>query len=177
MSSLSEQLAGYHPVISCEGAAEEVIIKKLLDENRLVFPESEVIGVTRKRKASDIQEEFLGFEYDWPVCIIRVHDSCKEQFRLGNLYVSRFPVWSFTTHPEMEILVVLRENKWEKWRKSKKKPSDFCKQYLGMKRIKSTSFLTDYWNADSIAEAALEYRRKSKISSRELCLADLIRYS
>lgn len=176
MNSLLEMIAAYHPIISCEGAAEEVIVKKLLDASRLIFSETKIISITRKRKASDIQDEFLGFEYDWPVCIIRVHDSRKEQFRLGNLYASRFPVWSFVTHPEMEILVILHEKQWDRWRKSKKKPSDFCKQDLGMKGIKSVSFLNNYWDADSIAKVALEYRRVSKIASGELCLADLIRY-
>ena len=85
---------GRLPIISCEGAGEEVVIKKLVAANRLIFPSSDVVDITRKRKASDIQSDYLGFEYDWPVCILRVLDSPREQFRLGRLYASRFPVAS-----------------------------------------------------------------------------------
>ena len=82
---------------------------------------------------------------------------------------------SFITHPEAEILVVMREGAWDKWKRSGKKPSDFCKQDLGMSEIKSNEFLTVYWDVDSIAAAAREYKRLSKIGKDELCLADLIR--
>ncbi len=55
------------------------------------------------------------------------------------------------------------------------KPSDFCKQKLGMRVVKREGFLKDYWDADSLTAAAREYRRLSKIPKDELCLADLIR--
>ena len=44
-----------------------------------------------------------------------------------------------------------------------------------MSEIKSNEFLTVYWDVDSIAAAAREYKRLSKIGKDELCLADLIR--
>lgn len=67
--------SGYHPVISCEGTAEKVTVDILLEADALVFPESDVVAVTRLRKASDIQDNYLNLDYDWPVCIVRVLDS------------------------------------------------------------------------------------------------------
>ena len=167
---------GYHPIISCEGAAEQVAAEILLGANMLVFPTDDIVEVTRKRKAVDIQDEFLGYDYDWPVCIIRLLDSRKERFRLGGLYAHRFPVVDVLTHPEMEVLAIINEGKWERWSKSGKKPSEFCKDDLGFgRRIKSTDFLMSYWNADSLAQAAIEYKRLSRISRGEICLADLLR--
>ena len=51
----------------------------------------------------------MNYDYDWPVCIARVLDSRKEKFRLGNLYRDRYQVKSYITHPEIEVLVILRE--------------------------------------------------------------------
>ncbi len=174
MASPLDGLVGCHPIFSCEGTAEQVVVRKLLEADVLVFPAVDVVEVTRKRKASDIQADFLGFDYDWPVCIVRVLDSRKERFRLGNLYADRFPVASVVTHPEMEVLAIIREGEWDRWRRTKKKPSDFCKQDLCMKGIKSEIFLSGYWSAHSIRAAALEYRRLSNIPKGEVCLADLI---
>ncbi|MGN0037556.1 MAG: hypothetical protein ACI36Y_00265 [Coriobacteriales bacterium] len=146
----------------------------LLGADALVFPKSNVVDVTRLRKAADIQAEYLNYDYDWPVCIVRVLDSRKERFKLGNLYAGRFPVASYVTHPEMEMLAIIREGAWGRWHGSHTKPSDFCKQQLGMREIKRADFLMGYWSADSLTAAAREYRRLSKVPKGELCLADLI---
>ena len=164
-----------HPIISCEGPTEEAMVKILLDADALVFPADRLIEVTTKRKARDIQDAYLNYDYEWPVCIIRILDSRNEKFRLGSLYVDRFPVWSFVTHPEVEVLAIIREGKWQDWKKSRKKPSQYCKENLSMSKLKQRSFLDGYWDAGSIAKAARGYRSLSRISKNELCLADLIR--
>ena len=168
---------GYHPLIICEGTAEEVITKKLLSADALIFPRDSIVDITRKRKASEIQTDFLSYDFPWPVCIMRVLDSRKESFRLGALYTNRFPVVNVVTHPEMEILAVIREGAWQKWSKAKSRvrPSEYCKQELGMKVIKRAAFLEEFWDAESIIAAAREYRRVSKILSGEFCLADVIK--
>ena len=163
-----------HLIISCEGAAEEVIVRKLLLASAFVFPRENVIEITRKRKASEIQDAYLGFDYDWPVSILRVHDSRKESFSLGRLYKDRFSVINVITHPEIDVLAILNEGKWDAWKRTSMKPSDYCKSVLRMPKIKQTSFLERYWNADNIAEAAREYRRVSKLQPGEICLADII---
>lgn len=43
------------------------------------------------------------------------------------------------------------------------KPSDFCKQELGMHEVKREGFLKSYWDADSLTAAAREYKQLSKI--------------
>ena len=85
VSSSMEQLRGYHPLISCEGTAEQVLIEVLSKSDALVFPSSDIVDITRIRKARDIQDEYLNYDYDWPVCIVRVHDSRKERFNLNGL--------------------------------------------------------------------------------------------
>lgn len=58
------RFAGYHPIISCEGTAEQVAVETLLEADALVFPAGDIVDVTRVRKASDIQDEYLKFDYD-----------------------------------------------------------------------------------------------------------------
>lgn len=175
MSSELLGIEGYHPIISCEGTAEEVVVRKLLMADALIFAKDDVLEVTRKRKARDIQSEFLNYDYEWPVCILRVLDSKSEGFKLGTLYAKRFPVWSFYTHPEIEILAIINEGKWRSWKNAQKRPSQFCKEELRLGDIKQRAFLDEYWDAGSIAVAAREYRRVSRLAKGELCLADLIR--
>lgn len=129
-SSALERLASYHPIISCEGAAEEIVIGKLIEADVLVFPSSNLVGITRLRKATRIQEKYLNYDYDWPVCILRVLDSPREKFSLRKLYRDRFKVYSIYTRPEIEILIIIREDNWDSWKRSGIKPSEYCTQVM-----------------------------------------------
>lgn len=166
-----------HILVSCEGAMEQIAINKLLEAGALVFSADQVIDITRKRKASEIQEEYLRYEYDWPVCIVRVLDSLRERFKLGSLYSSRFPVVSVYTRPEIEMLAIIRNGCFADYAKVKSsvKPSQYCKDVLGLRRIKSSEFLDRYWDAESLGEAAKEYRRLAHLERGELCLADILK--
>lgn len=74
------------------------------------------------------------------------------------------------------MLVIIREGKYADYskRKSSTKPSVYCKDFLRMRDVKSKGFLEEYWDAESIAFAAREYRRLSHLDHGELCLADII---
>lgn len=81
----------------------------------LVFPKDNIVDITRKRKAADIQSGYLRFEYDWPVCVVRILDSLRERFGLGSLYASRFPVISVHTKLEIEMLIIIREGEYSEY--------------------------------------------------------------
>ncbi|WP_165247981.1 hypothetical protein [Adlercreutzia sp. ZJ141] len=164
-----------HVVFVCEGTFEEVAVRILEDSGAFVFPSENIVGITRSRKAKDVTAEFLNMDYDWPITIVRVLDSRKESFELGKLYRDRFPVVNVLTHPEIEMLIVAREGKFADFSKRKMRPSDYCKQVLGFSGVKSRKFLERYWNSDSLAAAAREYKRTAKISKDEVFLADLIK--
>ena len=176
-SSPIESLLNHHPIFICEGTGEEVAIRKLLEADRLVFPKAALVEITRTRKAAEIQEQYLNFEYDWPVCIVRVLDSLRERFRLGPLYRARFPVISVHTRPEIEILAIIRSGHYSGYikKKSSMKPSAYCMQALGLGDVKSFKFLDSYWDAESLVSAAREYRRVAHREPGELFLADIIR--
>ena len=73
------------------------------------------------------------------------------------------------------MLVIFAEGQYEEYKKSKKKPSSFCKEDLKLCDVKSSKFVESYFsNVDSLVSAIFEYRRVSKIQKGEYVLADLI---
>lgn len=149
----------------------------LREADRFVFPRENVIDITRVRTARGIEDAFLNVEYDWPVTILRILDSRSEKFRLGNLYRERYRVVSAYTRPEIEMLAIIREDRYRDYMKVKgsRKPSVYCKDDLRMKDIKSQRFFERYWDVDTLCDAIREYRRLSNLAKDEVCLADLLR--
>lgn len=169
---------GSHVLFACEGRCEQIVISKLVESDKLVVPEERVLDIARIRKATSIQDKYLNYDYEWPVAIARIVDSRREKFVLGNLYRDRYPVESFITHPEIEMLAIVREGKFDEYTRARKtslKPSDYCKSVLGMSKIKTESFMEGYWDADSLVKAIREYARLAKREPREKLLVDLLR--
>ena len=166
-----------HVLFVCEGTFEQVMVETLLAADAFVMSKSNVVGITRSRKASQVQEGFLNYDYDWPVTIVRIIDSRKEKFKLGKLYSDRYEVVNVHTRPEAEMLVIAKEGRFTDYakHKSKMKPSEYCVQVLGMGRVKSREYLQDYWDAESLYAAAREYKRLQKLDKGEVCLADILK--
>ncbi|MBQ9058048.1 MAG: hypothetical protein IJ125_02565 [Atopobiaceae bacterium] len=171
-------LKTHHSLVLCEGTAEEVIFNKLYEAGELVIESGMLHDVTRTRGARRIQEEYLNFHFDYPVYVVRLVDSVKERFALTKLYSQRYPVLSFFTRPEIEMLVIIAEGQAAAFRRkggSNLKPSDYCVQVLKYQNIKSRTFLDSYWDADKLIQAIVEYKRIMNISKDEFCLADLLK--
>lgn len=79
-----DMLADGYVICICEGAAEETIMNLLLDHDCLCFSRDNLVGrsITRKRKASEIEREYLQRGYTKSVVILRILDSRSENFRL-----------------------------------------------------------------------------------------------
>lgn len=177
MANLPKSLLESHPIFVCEGVCERYVIKTLRDEGLLVFPPGQIRAITNIRGAKAIQEEFLGFDYAWPVSIIRLLDSKRENFKLDRLYRDRFEVCNIYTHPEIEILNIINEGHFDRYTnrfRGKMKPSRYCMDMLGLGDVKSQDFPGSYWNAESLANAVRGYKRLMRLDKGELCLADLL---
>lgn len=71
--------------------------------------------------------------YDDKISIIRVLDRENEKFEIKNAaYSAKIDVVNIVTSPEIEMLIICSEGKYEDYCKVKSKmsPSNFCKQYL-----------------------------------------------
>lgn len=87
----------------------------------------------------------------------------------------KIDVVNVITAPEIEMLVILTEKKYEDFKKSRKKPSEFCKTDLRMPNVESMEFINDYFkDIDLLIEAIREYKRVSRVLDGEYTLADLL---
>ncbi|WP_051205656.1 hypothetical protein [Butyrivibrio sp. FC2001] len=75
------------------------------------------------------------------------------------------------------MLIILSEGKYNQFKKSGKKPSDFCKQDLKMSNVKSYDFVHDYFSdSKNLVDAIRKYLEVSKIQRGEYTLLDLLRH-
>ena len=172
-------LADQYVICICEGTAEEVIMETLLDNQCLIFNRNNLVDrdITRIRTADKIQGRFLNREFSKPVSIIRILDSRSEKFKLGKLYQDRFSVYPIYTRPEIEMLMVLAENQYKEFRKSRKKPSDFMAGFLPHSHIKARGFLERYYSdIDRLLHAICLYSRDAGHKG-EYSLYDLLKNS
>lgn len=193
MGSNVDDLLSRYVLFSCEGTAEGVVIKQLVDAKRLIVAENRIVKdpitfkpFTRLRKARDIEERFFGQNYAVEgaegLLLARIVDSRSAKFSLSRVNQDAALVKSFITAPEIEMLVIHAEDAYEDWcRKNRQNrqllPSGYCVQYLGLKEVKAEGFLQEYWSdADKLTSAIQAYSSKlGKRKTDELTLANLLR--
>ena len=162
------ELAKYKACI-CEGSAEEAIIDILVDNDLLIFNREEMLEerVIRCRSAKRFEEQ---------ISVIRILDSRREEFRLSKAYEQKIDVVNVITAPEIEMLIIHAEGAYDQFKRSGKKPSEFCKTNLRMHDVKSYDFVKQYFsNPQLLVKAIKEYRRTANIPKGEYSLSDLLR--
>ena len=171
------ELARYKACI-CEGAAESAIIDILVDNDLLIFSRSEMLdeSVIRCRNAKRFEERYLRKGFDDQISVVRILDSRREEFRLSKAYAHKIDVINVITAPEIEMLIIHNEGAYERFKRSGKKPSDFCKTDLRMHEVKSYNFVKGYFrDPDTLVKAIKEYRRTANIPNGEYTLLDLLK--
>ena len=149
------KLAKYKACI-CEGSAENAIMDILLDNGLLIFSREEMLEeeIIRCRDAKKFEEKYLRKGFENKISVIRILDSRKENFKLSKAYEHKVDVINVITAPEIEMLIIFNENKYKELKKSRKKPSNFCKEELKMTNVKNYSFVKDYFsNSDLLVKA------------------------
>ena len=73
--------------------------------------------------------------------MIRILDSRREEFRLSKAYEQKIDVVNVITAPEIEMLIIHAEGAYDQFKRSGKKPSEFCKTNLRMHDVKSYDFV------------------------------------
>lgn len=162
----------------CEGAAEAAIMRILLDHDLLIFTYDDLLDgdVLRCRSAKNFEDQHLRKGFTEKITVLRILDSRRENFTLSKPYQHKIDVINVITAPEIEMLVILSENKYDAFKRTGKKPSEFCVQDLQYKNVKSTEFVTGYFsNVDKLIAAIREYKRVSQIQRGEYALADLLK--
>ena len=171
------ELAKYKACI-CEGAAENAILDILLNNDLLIFSREELLeeAVIRCREGKRFEEKYLRKLPDGKVSVIRILDSRRENFKISKAYQFLVDVINVITAPEIEMLIILSENKYREFKKSGRKPSEFCREKLNMMNVKSYSFVQSYFKDPDVLVATIKkYHEMSKIRKGEYTLLDLLK--
>ncbi|MCD8398340.1 MAG: hypothetical protein LUD12_14370 [Lachnospiraceae bacterium] len=180
MSRYEIRLTKYVACI-CEGSAESAVIERLLQEDKLIFTNKNLLDneIIRRTNSKDFEMKYLSREFSEKVTILRILDSRREKFKISKAYENKVgSVINIITAPEIEMLIVLSEGRYDDFKKSKMKPSDYCKVVLKMKRVKTYNFVMNYFSdVDKLINAINEYHRISYIHVDEYCLYDLLKYN
>jgi hypothetical protein len=172
-------LNGYIACI-CEGSAERAIMELLLDDNKLKFTSEELLEeeIIRHRSAKEFEKRYLRKGFSEQITVLRILDSRNENFKLSKAYKDKVAVIDVITAPEIEMLIICNENKYNEFHKYKSnmKPSEFCKTKLNFRHVKDYEFVKDYFSdTEKLLESIHEYRRVSKIKKGEYTLFDLLK--
>ena len=171
------QLGTYVACIA-EGSQEAAILDILLDNDLLIFDRGKMIDgqVLRCRSASSFESNFLRKGYEGKITVFRIHDSRRENFKLSKAYTHKVDVVNIITAPEIEMLIILSENKYIQFKKMKLKPSLFCKIHLNYHNVKSYEFTKKYFSDSNVLVNAIkEYVRVSQKQKGENTLLDLLK--
>lgn len=162
----------------CEGSAEKAIINILLDNKLLKFSRENLLDecVLTCRNAKTFEQRYLNKRFSNKITIFRILDSRRENFKLSPAYKEKVSVINIITAPEIEMLIILCENKYNDFKKSRLSPSSYCKQKLQLKNVKKYDFVEKYFSdVNKLIYAIKEYKRISNIPSNEKCLYDLLK--
>ena len=92
--------------------------------------------VIRCRDGKRFEEKYLRKGFLEKISVIRILDSRRENFKLSKAYEQKVDVINVITATEIEMLIIFNEDKYKEFKKSGKKPSDFCKEDLKMTSVK-----------------------------------------
>ncbi|MBQ9608771.1 MAG: hypothetical protein IJV15_04905 [Lachnospiraceae bacterium] len=171
------ELAKYKACI-CEGSAENAIMDILLDNDLLIFSREEMLEeeIIRCRDGKHFEEKYLRKGFEGKISVIRILDSRRENFKLSKAYRHKVDIINVITAPEIEMLIIFNEDKYKEFKKSGKKPSEYCKENLKMKDVKAYDFVKNYFlNPNTLVKSIKTYHEMSKIQKGEYTLLDLLK--
>lgn len=162
----------------CEGFAESAVINILLNNDLLIFKRQDMLEeeVIKIRDARSFETKYLRKGFSDKISIIRILDSRRENFKIGKAYEYKIDIINVITAPEIEMLIIFNENKYKEFKKSGKKPSEFCKDELKMAKVKTYDFVFNYFSdSKKLVNAIREYHKISKVHKGEYTLLDLLK--
>ena len=174
-------------LIMCEGPNELEVIRMLLEENKLVFSEDDLLGLVpyhaRQIASSSVVQLNLNM-YQGQVEILRIGDKLNEELKIPRNYRDKIvSVKKYCTKPELEMLFIIAEHLEHEFEKVKSSvsPKTFSKEYIVYNRARydnSTAYYRHYFEGriELLTESIKRYRHlKGKHQKDELYLADLLR--
>lgn len=174
-------------LIMCEGPNELEIIRMLLEYDKLVFTEDDLLNLVpyhaRQIGNNAAVKTALNLYYG-DVGIIRIGDKLNDEVKIPREYKGKIKeIKKYCTKPELEMLLIISENMDSEFEKVKSKisPKTFSKENVVYNRTRydnSTAFYRDYYGdrIDLLVNTIKRYKQlKGKHQKDELYLADLLK--
>ncbi len=174
-------------LIMCEGPNELEIIRILLEYDKLIFTEDDLLNLVpyhARQIASNPTVKAALNLYHGDVYVLRIGDKLNEELKIPKEYKGKIKrIEKYCTKPELEMLLIISEGlqaDFEK-EKSRKSPKSFSKENVSFNRKRydnSTAFYRDYYGEriDLLVDTIKRYKQlKGKHQKDELYLADLLK--
>ncbi len=133
----------------CEGTNEEKLVELLLDNNKLKIKRSELIGLKpyniRQLNNPTIINELI--RYGERVIVYRIGDTQKDKLKIPIILkniISSKDIYKYCTKPELEILLIINEELYQDYLKSKKRPKDYAKEKITYNKKNMTNQMNSY---------------------------------
>ena len=163
-------------ILACEGPSEVVLINKLLDDNALIFDRKDILDrrPIHFRQPKIIAPLINTLPIDEPLIFYRIGDTQKDKYDYSCLSFrsDRITEYKVCTKPEIEILVIIKENLYEKYLKTKSKvqPKQFLKN-----EFNGLGSFSDYILKNDMIDAIKKYKNLKRHKKDEMFLAELLR--
>lgn len=159
-------------LIMCEGPNEKKIIDMLLEHQKLIVCADDLVGrVTYHARQIGKSPVVMGQLriYGGSVEVWRIGDRQKDKLSIPAEFKNQIKkVTKFCTLPELEILLILSEKKFNEYEKlkSQKRAKDFAKENISYNRCKykgDTKFYEEYYGNDipKLIKAIREYKQRN----------------
>lgn len=174
-------------LIMCEGPNELEIIRMLLEHDKLVFAEDDLLNLVpyhaRQIGNNAAVKTALNLYYG-DVEVLRIGDKLNDELKIPREYKGKIKnIKKYCTKPELEMLLIISENMDSEFEKVKSKtsPKIFSKENVVYNRVRydnSTAFYRDYYGEriDLLVNTIKRYKQlKGKHQKDEFYLADLLK--
>ena len=174
-------------LIMCEGPNELEIIRMLLENDKLIFTEDDLLNLVpyhARQIGNNAAVKTALNLYHGDVEVLRIGDKLNDELKIPREYKGKITdIKKYCTKPELEMLLIISENidlEFEKV-KSKISPKTFSKENVVYNRARydnSTAFYRDYYGEriDLLVDTIKRYKQlKGKHQKDELYLADLLK--
>lgn len=174
-------------LIMCEGPNELEIIRMLLENDRLIFKEDDLLNLVpyhARQIGNNAAVKTALNLYHGDVQVLRIGDKLNDELKIPKEYSKKIKgIRKYCTKPELEILLLISEHLDAEFEKVKSKisPKAFSKKnviYNRMRYDNSTAFYREYYGnrIDLLIESLKRYKQlKGKHHKDELYLADLLK--
>lgn len=174
-------------LIMCEGPNELEIIRMLLEHDKLIFTEDDLLNLVpyhARQIGNNAAVKTALNLYPGDVHVLRIGDKLSDELKIPRTYKNKIKdIKKYCTKPELEILLIISENIDSKFEKVKSKisPKTFSKENVIYNRVRydnSTAFYRDYYGEriNLLVESIKRYKQlKGKHQKDEFYLADLLK--